>query len=79
MKQGFHICLYKKQRTPLILAYVQGDEAEIAMELEDFKVELLREIGPVTWTFTEKAFSEKVDSAFTRIIRNMKHGATTIV
>lgn len=79
MKQGFHVCLYKRNGNPLILAYVQGDEAEITMPIEDFKIELMREIGPVTWTFTEKVFSEKVDGAFQRIIRNMKQGATSIV
>ena len=79
MKQGFHVCLYKRKGQPIITAFVKGDEAEIAMSLEDFKAELVKEIGQVTWIFLDKTFQEKVDNAFDEVVRGIKQGATRIV
>lgn len=75
MKQGFHICLYKRKGQPVIPVYVQGDEAEICMSLDDFMAELLREIGPVTWIFTEKTFRDKAEKAIDSVVLNIKKGA----
>jgi hypothetical protein len=79
MKQGFHVCLYKRKGQPVILAYVQNDEAEICMSVEEFKAEILREIGSVTWTFREKSFSEQFERACCQVIRNIKKSSTIII
>lgn len=79
MKQGFHVCLYKRKGQPIITAFVTGDEAEISMSLDDFKAELLKEIGQVTWIILDKTFQEKVDNAFDEVVRGIKQGATRIV
>ena len=79
MKQGFHVCLYKRKGQPIITAFVNGDDAEISMSLDDFKAEMMKEIGSVTWTFKKATFEEQVDKAFEAVVFNMKKGAVTIV
>ena len=78
MKQGFHVCLYKRKGQPIITAFVKGDEVEICMSLDDFKAKVLEEfgsdkefrekiiaeIGSVTWTFKQETFASQVDKAF---------------
>lgn len=77
MKPGFHVCLYKRKGQPIITAYVQNDEAEISMSLDDFIAEMKAEIGSVTWTIREKTFSEQMDRAVREVILNMKKGAAS--
>ena len=79
MKQGFHVCLYKRKGQPIIPAFVKGDDAEIAMSLDEFKAEVLKEIGSVTWTLKQATFEEQVSRAFDAVILNIKKGATTIL
>jgi len=79
MKQGTHVCLYKKKGNPIIQAYVVDDMAKIALPLEEFKKLLVQEIGSVTWTFTAATFAQRVDAAFEKIIRGIKEGATVIL
>lgn len=79
MKQGFHVCLYKRKGNPQILAFVRGDEAEISMSLEDFKREILREIGSVTMVFKEKTFRARVDAAFDNVVREIKKGVASSI
>lgn len=75
MKQGFHVCLYKRKGNPIITAYVQGGEGEIAIPLEDFKTEMVKElkarlkdelvneIGSVRWIFFDETFVRNLDKA----------------
>jgi hypothetical protein len=79
MKQGLHVCLYKRKGQPIITAYVVDDEAEISMPLDDFKAELIKEIDSVALTFRQETFQKRVDAAFGTIINGMKKGATTIL
>jgi hypothetical protein len=80
MKQGFHVCLYKRKGQPIITAFVKGDEAEICMSLADFKAELIKdfkvddikaqlleEIGSVTWTFKKDTFEKQLDEALKNV------------
>ena len=75
MKQGMHVCLYKRKGNPQIMAYVAGDDAEISMSLDDFKREILKEIGSVALVFKGKTFQEKVDAAFENVVREIKKSA----
>jgi hypothetical protein len=79
MKQGFHVCLYKRKGQPIITAYVKDDEAEISMSLDDFVSEMKKEVGSVTWTFRKATFEAQIDEAVAVVIRGIKKGATVIV
>lgn len=79
MKSGFHVCLYKRVGQPVISVYVQNNEGEICMTLDEFKDELIKEIGSVTFTLTRRRFEAQVDNAFSTVIRNIKAGVTHLM
>lgn len=79
MKQGMHICLYKRKGNPVITAFVQDDKARISIPLDEFKKLLVQEIGSVTWVVKDATFEARINTAFENIIRGVKEGATVIV
>lgn len=79
MKQGMHVCLYKRKGNPIITAFVQDDKARISLPLDEFKKLLIQEIGSVTWVVKDATFEAKINTAFDNIVRGIKEGATVIV
>lgn len=79
MKNGLHICLYKKKGNPIILAYVQDNEARISMPLDEFLTEVVKELGSVTWVIKDDTFKTRLADAVVKVIRGIKEGATVIV
>jgi hypothetical protein len=79
MKQGTHVCLYKRKGNPIITAYVVDDIARIAVPLDEFIKLLIQEVGSVTWIMKDATFEAKVKAAADNIIRGIKEGATVIV
>lgn len=79
MKQGTHICLYKRKGDPIITAVVKDNDAQISVSLEDFQKLLIQEIGTVTWVLRDKTFEQKLDLAIKNIVRGIKEGATVII
>ena len=79
MKQGTHVCLYKRKGNPIITAYVVDDIARIALPLDEFVKLLIQEIGSVTWVLKDATFETKVKTAVETVVRGIKEGATVIV
>jgi uncharacterized protein YggL (DUF469 family) len=44
----------------------------LSMNLEDFQVALIKEIGSIRWTFKQATFEKKVDEAIKRVINGIK-------
>ena len=79
MKQGFHVCLYKRKGNPQITAFVAGDEADIRMGLDDFKRALLNDIGSVAMIFKAQTFQDRVDKAFDNVVREIKKSVASSI
>jgi spore germination protein GerM len=57
---------------PQIKTTISAVGISLQVELDDFIEALIQEIGPVTWTFTEKAFREKINVACNNTLEKLK-------
>lgn len=79
MKEHTTITICKKWSRPEIMMTVNDELIEIKMRLVDFTDVLKREIGKVTWVFTEKEFAKRFEAAVEAAIKAMKDETRKVV
>lgn len=66
------VIIMRKWNNPEIKMYVDLEQINLSISLEDFKNALKQQIGSVTFVFRKKTFDELLDKAFEEVIRSIK-------
>ena len=64
---------------PEIITTVNIEGITLVINIEDFKVALLKEIGPVAMVFKQTTFESMVNKAFENVIEGIKEESAKIV
>jgi hypothetical protein len=74
-----HVTIMRRWNNPKINIFIDDDEINIKMTLNDFLMAVKEEIGAVTWTFTKDSFVTQFDNAVARIITAMKRETAKVI
>lgn len=73
------ITISRKWNNPQIQTNISLEGIELMMSIEDFKIALLKEIGSITFTFTEKSFNKQLNDAINNILQGIKDESAKVV
>lgn len=74
-----HVTIMRRWNHPQINITLDEDGISIKMDLNDFLAALQKEIGKVTWTFTESTFAQQFTNAVNNVLTAMKRETLKVV
>ena len=69
----------RKWDNPKISIGVSKEGISLAMDMEDFKAALSKEMGSVTWVFSKAEFEKRLKIAIDNIISGIKEESIKVV
>jgi hypothetical protein len=73
------VTITRQWHAPQITTRITNEEISVSVALPDFLEALTRELGPVTWVFTDRAFKVKFDAAVERVLQGIKDETAKVV
>ena len=72
------VTISRKWDNPKILTTISDEGISLQMDMVDFVSALKREIGSVTWIFTEKDFESRLDTAVMAVLQGIKEESAKV-
>ena len=79
MKEKTIITVHRNWNKPKITTTLNAEGITLTMDGEDFRIALLKEIGPVAMVFKQATFESMVNKAFENVIEGIKEESAKIV
>jgi hypothetical protein len=79
MTDKVRLTIARKWHNPIITHTINKDGISVVIDLEDFVEAVVREVGSVTWTFTDASFKKQLEDAVQRTVAGIKEETAKVM